>query len=598
MKALDLLVLQCGGKNVDPETRNAKGRGGQRVSEKVNKAPIGVQGRMPQCTCGLWKDGVPRDGRMWQKGAIRGGGAGRSLSEQGRHPGHLATGSLTHGKDHVVMYDPQRRTATECDRETLRRSKSLRDTYRHRGAENWMTGSESEGRLNIWSKVVDSSYRTCGGQQEEHDDWLSDMLSHGSQTRSQKADPWLLSSPETGQQTSLGVDRGMYAERGQLRSSVTSKQYHAFGYPSLHAGMLPLRNSLSCGGGGVQVVRGSGSAQWQHEVQEEMSVRFLMGRSATVDVLEDSLCEMPQDAPACRGDVEAAAVQHLSEEHEGSRRQEWQSREKSKSEPNIPLNVTAGEPRAEESNKSGDPGGLASDAPPTRTRRTVLYLRLKQPQPQPPPSFTRIPDDSLPPQDRSASEEPPSRNGPILKGDPSTARRGVSPVCTGFTNFTPPILSMSSSPSSSSYSYSDNSLSASSTPSPILVDSETQTPREPPLLSSSSAPLPLGTSHSLGACGSHEATTSACGRGAYLEALRAPEDARVRRGRCTCPKVRLSGLRGSASPDGRWSSSVRRSRLWSAAWSLAFGVYVFGSKLLLSFQNSAIKLSSLSLSIL
>ena len=178
--------------------------------------------------------------------------------------------------------------------------------------------------------------------------------------------------------------------RGGYTCFIHSKQYHAVGYPP-----MPLTcqsrtpgahypSSSDChlfglpGAHCLPPAVTSAEAQRQH-VDQEMATRFHLGRSATVDVLEENFDsrEMSLGEPigGC-GCLVGPRSPHQSHHPEAN----WRPRVKSISDPNIPLNVADGGPAAEESNKSVGRVGAARSPPPTRTKRTEIYMELRPPR--------------------------------------------------------------------------------------------------------------------------------------------------------------------------------------------------------------------------
>lgn len=155
--------------------------------------------------------------------------------------------------------------------------------------------------------------------------------------------------------------------------SLQAKQYHAVGYPP-----MPLAAPVACHLPLTPRPPGALSAAeaQRHHIDHEMATRFLLGRSATVDVLEESLGGGDVAAGGTEGGCGCLAGPrppldgHLPAAG-------WRPRVKSISDPNIPLNVADGGPAAEESNKSLGRAGGTRPPPPTRTKRTEIYMELR-----------------------------------------------------------------------------------------------------------------------------------------------------------------------------------------------------------------------------
>ncbi|KAK8401233.1 hypothetical protein O3P69_002773 [Scylla paramamosain] len=178
--------------------------------------------------------------------------------------------------------------------------------------------------------------------------------------------------------------------RGGCPDSTHPKQYHAVAHPPMplacQARVPGVHHSTSSDchlfglSGSHSLLPPVTSADAQrHHVDQEMATRFHLGRSATVDVLEENFGsrEMAVGEPSggCRCLMGPRSPQE-------SRRPEanWRPRVKSISDPNIPLNVADGGPAAEESNKSVGRAGAARSPPPTRTKRTEIYMELRPPR--------------------------------------------------------------------------------------------------------------------------------------------------------------------------------------------------------------------------
>lgn len=238
--------------------------------------------------------------------------------------------------------------------------------------------------------------------------------------------------------------------------SLQAKQYHAVGYPA-----MPLAAPADC-----HLPRAprhtdalSAAEAQRHHIDHEMETRFLLGRSATVDVLEESLgggevaTEEAGGGCGCLAGPRPPQEGHLPAA-------DWRPRVKSISDPNIPLNVADGGPAAEESNKSLGRAGAARPPPPTRTKRTEIYMELR-------PARGGAPGTPW----EDVSEEEHSISLSSSKAASSSGRQ--TPL--GYAADCPAAPTPDSSSPSSSSDSSQDSLSE-----PELADAATQTPAPAP----------------------------------------------------------------------------------------------------------------------
>lgn len=294
---------------------------------------------------------------------------------------------------------------TKHERQMLRRSKSLREIPYQHSLEALNPRENPAG-----SSCVGDARGLTYAQFHQEDIWDTELQDRGTQTHS-AAPPTTSQRPEPrGNQTTWDTPpphrppgdnwqkpfqpESYYPFTSFSQSTYSlplhTRQYHAVGYPpitsvnptrisGLHdVGLDYSHSAWDMSGEGPRVWDLYPSDAQRQHVHQEMATRFHLGRSATVDVLEDSLGSSHSVPTARRLGRRCPGSLHQLQEplREDDN---WRARVKSTSDPNIPLNVTDGEPQAEESNNSDDPAGAERAAPPTRNKRSELYFELRQP---------------------------------------------------------------------------------------------------------------------------------------------------------------------------------------------------------------------------